>query len=156
MTDHEQKLDTLAREVLMLSRNTLLVNLRFLDMALSRFELMPFEETSVATDGHYLLYNARHVLKNYKSEKEASVIACDITRALTEAGVKILMVTHLLSFAQRLYDEEKDLPSSRVEFLSAERKENGRSTFRMIRKVPEMTSFGLDLFEEIVGKGMGH
>ena len=73
MTEHEQKLDTLAREVLTLSRNTLLVNLRFLDAALSRFELMPFEDTSLATDGHYLLYDARHVLKSYRSEKEAPV-----------------------------------------------------------------------------------
>ncbi len=104
-------------------------------------------------DGSLLLLNESFATT---TEKEASVIACDITRALTEAGVKILMVTHLLSFAQRLYDEEKDLPASRVEFLSAERKENGRRTFRMIRKVPEMTSFGLDLFEEIVGKGPGH
>ena len=36
-TEKEQKLDQLAREVLYLSRNTLLVNLRFLDAALSQF-----------------------------------------------------------------------------------------------------------------------
>lgn len=73
MIEREQKLDSLARDVLRLSRNTLLVNLRFLDAALSRFELMPTYETFLATDGHYLLYNARHVLKRYKEEKEASV-----------------------------------------------------------------------------------
>ena len=33
-----------------------------------------------------------------------------------------------------------------------ERKPSGARTFRMIQKVPEMTSFGLDLFEEIVEK----
>ena len=84
------------------------------------------------------------------TEKEASVIAYDITQALNEAHVKILMVTHLLSFAQRVYKEEQENPYSRVEFLSAERKPNGMRTFRMIQKVPEMTSFGLDLYEEIV------
>ena len=73
MIEREQKLDSLARDVLRLSRNTLLVNLRFLDAALSRFELMPSFETSFATDGHFLLYNARYVLKRYKEEKEASV-----------------------------------------------------------------------------------
>ena len=68
----EQKIDNLARDVLKLSRNTLLVNLRFLDAALSRFELHPYADTSVATDGHLLLYNARHILSCYKTEKEAS------------------------------------------------------------------------------------
>ena len=100
-------------------------------------------------DGSLLLLNESFATT---TEKEASVIAYDITRALNEAHVKILMVTHLLSFAQRVYAEEKENPRSRVEFLSAERKQNGARTFRMIRKVPEMTSFGLDLYEEIVEK----
>jgi DNA mismatch repair ATPase MutS len=86
------------------------------------------------------------------TEKEGSVIAYDIVRALTEAGVKVFMVTHLLSFARRMYAEAGGRPESGVEFLSAERKENGTRTFRMIQHVPEMTSFGLDLYEEIVEK----
>ena len=61
------------------------------------------------------------------TEKEGSVIAYDIIKALTEAGVKILTVTHLLSFAQRMYDEERY--GSGVEFFSAERLENGKRTF---------------------------
>ena len=73
MNEKEQKLDALAREVLTLSRNTLLVNLRFLDAALSMFEYFPIEESSLLTDGQHLLYNARHVLERYKSEKEAPV-----------------------------------------------------------------------------------
>ncbi len=73
MNENSQKLDTLAREVLTLSRNTLLVNLRFLDAALSMFEYFPIEESSLLTDGQHLLYNARHVLERYKSEKEAPV-----------------------------------------------------------------------------------
>ena len=84
------------------------------------------------------------------TEKDGSVIAYDIVRALNEAGVKILMVTHLLSFAKRMYEQTKENPDSVVEFLSAERKPDGRRTFRMIQHVPEMTSFGLDLYEEIV------
>ena len=81
------------------------------------------------------------------TEKEGSLIAWDIVRALGEAGVKILMVTHLLSFAKRMYDERKD-----AVFLSAERTAEGIRTFRMIPHPPEMTSFGLDLYEEIVEK----
>ncbi len=86
------------------------------------------------------------------TEKEGSAIAYDIVRALTEAGVKILMVTHLLSFARRMYAEAGEDPASGVAFLSAERKPDGTRTYRMIDHAPEMTSFGLDLYEEIVEK----
>jgi len=84
------------------------------------------------------------------TEKEGSVIAYDVVKALTEAGVKILTVTHLLSFAQRIYEEAGQNGDSEVEFLSAQRMENGKRTFRMIQHAPELTSFGLDLYEEIV------
>lgn len=82
------------------------------------------------------------------TEKEGSVIAYDIIKALTESGVKILTVTHLLSFAQRMYDESAE--GQGIEFFSAERLENGRRTFKMIQHAPELTSFGLDLYEKIV------
>ena len=39
MTKQEQSLDQLAQEVLRLFRNTLLVNLRFLDAAVSQFAM---------------------------------------------------------------------------------------------------------------------
>ena len=86
------------------------------------------------------------------TEKEGSVIAYDIIRALNEAGVKILTVTHLLSFAQRMYEQYREHSDSVVEFLSAERKADGTRTFHMIQHAPELTSFGLDLYEEIVEK----
>jgi len=82
------------------------------------------------------------------TEKEGSLIAYDIVKALTEAGVKVLTVTHLLSFAQRMYDETKE--GQGVEFFSAERLENGKRTFKMIQHAPELTSFGLDLYERII------
>ena len=64
--------ETLAREILLLSRNTLLVNLRFLDAALSQFALTP-ASLPFATDGQNLYYTPRHVLLRYKEEKEQSV-----------------------------------------------------------------------------------
>ena len=91
------------------------------------------------------------------TEKEGSVIAYDIIKALNEAGVKILTVTHLLSFAQKMYGEmEADLSANRpthVEFFSAEREDSGRRTFKMIQHAPELTSFGLDLYDDIVKNG---
>lgn len=68
-----EKLNKLAKEVLNLSRNTLLVNLRFLDMALSRFQYFTHNKSTYFTNGEYLIYNPRHVLKSYKAEKDAPV-----------------------------------------------------------------------------------
>ena len=85
------------------------------------------------------------------TEKEGSVIAYDITKALIEAGVKVLTVTHLLSYAQKVYAESHDDPETTVEFLSAERLPDGRRTFRMVQHEPELTSFGMDLYEELIG-----
>lgn len=89
------------------------------------------------------------------TEKDGSEICYDIIQALTEAGVKILSVTHLLSFAQKIYAEasEREGTDSSVAFLSAERKENGSRTYKMIQSVPELTSFGLDLYEKIIEEG---
>lgn len=65
---HVNKADALARDVLMLSRNTLLVNLRFLDAALSQFEPVDQGVETLATDGQTLFYNALHVLRSYREE----------------------------------------------------------------------------------------
>ena len=73
MTEKEEKLNKLAKDVLILSRNTLLVNLRFLDAALSQFEFFPIEESTLLTDGKHILYNPRHILENYKTAKEIPV-----------------------------------------------------------------------------------
>lgn len=82
------------------------------------------------------------------TEQEGSEIAYDIIRALIEAGVKVLTVTHLLSFAKKCCNQGM----KGAEFLSAERLENGERTFRMVQGEPELTSFGLDLYEEIIGE----
>ena len=73
MAEKQEKLNKLARDVLILSGNTLLVNLRFLDAALSQFELFPIEESTLLTDGKHILYNPKHVLENYKAAKEIPV-----------------------------------------------------------------------------------
>lgn len=73
MSEKAEKLKRLAKDVLILSRNTLLVNLRFLDAALSQFEFFPIEESTLLTDGKHILYNPRHILENYKTAKEIPV-----------------------------------------------------------------------------------
>ena len=68
-----EQFSRLAREVLTLSRNQLLVNLRFLDAALSRLEPQELPELTYATDGRTLAYDPRHVLKGYRSERTIPV-----------------------------------------------------------------------------------
>ena len=68
--ENQHKLEQLAKDVLVLSRNSLFVNLRFLDVALSELELLPVEVSTVLTDGKCILYNPKHILKSYKQQKE--------------------------------------------------------------------------------------
>lgn len=84
------------------------------------------------------------------TEKDGSSIAYGIVKALKEEGIKVLTVTHLLSFAQQMFEESSGDDS--VIFLSAEHLDNGRRTFKIIPHAPEMTSFGLELYDEILGK----
>ena len=68
-----EKSEKLARDILLLSRNTLLVHLRFLDLALNQFEWFSIGESTLLTDGKRLLFNPKHVLKRYVTEKEIPV-----------------------------------------------------------------------------------
>lgn len=82
------------------------------------------------------------------TEEEGSGIADDVIRAMLEAGVKVLTVTHLVAFARKMY--ERQLPEAA--FLTAQRREDGTRTFKMITGAPELTSFGLDLYDELIGE----
>lgn len=90
------------------------------------------------------------------TEKEGSVIAYDILQAMTQMGVNVATVTHLLTFAKRLYEEkeqekkDKGIQETNVVFLSAERLDSGERTYRMIPCVPQLTSFGLDLYDRMI------
>ena len=70
--DRSAKKDQLAREVLRFSRNTLLVNLRFLDLALGSLDYAAVENGTLFTDGTHIFYQAGHILKTYKKSRETS------------------------------------------------------------------------------------
>ncbi len=61
--------DKLANEILTLSHNKLLVNLRFMDVALSYHKRLAYEGT-FATDGKTVFYDPRFVLHTYKESPE--------------------------------------------------------------------------------------
>ena len=76
MTEEQiEKQNKLAEDVLHLSRNTLLVNLRFMDAALNELKLIPLDEVNLATDGQFIAYKPVYVLKRYKEEREEIVRA---------------------------------------------------------------------------------
>lgn len=62
----------LAKQILTLSRNSLFVNLRFLENALGRFDLKPYLGT-VGTDGCYVYYQPFHILKRYREAEKLVV-----------------------------------------------------------------------------------
>lgn len=140
----QEQLDKLARDVLILSRNTLLVNLRFLDSALSQFKLVSYDG-SLATEGRHICYNPIDILKRYKKEKEVSVrdylhlvmhcifrhmfmnpsidrpcwdLACDIAveYSITELGLKSATAKREM-LQQKVYSELKQ----EIKILTAEK-----------------------------------
>jgi predicted metal-dependent peptidase len=73
-TDSNIKAEKLARDILIYSRNLLLVNLRFLDAALNQLKLQKLEGLdTLATDGRFLFFNTWHILDRYKRQKENTV-----------------------------------------------------------------------------------
>ena len=71
--ERRERLEKLARDILILSRNMLMVNLRFLDEALAHFEYVCADGVTLQTDGHYLLYNPSYVLQSYKQERSVPI-----------------------------------------------------------------------------------
>lgn len=64
-----QQADELCREILTLTRNTVLINMRFLDSATFRLQPSP-ADTTLATDGQYLYYGIKHILFLYKADRK--------------------------------------------------------------------------------------
>ena len=70
MSEEFAKIEKLSAEVLRLSRNTILINLRFMDAALSELEFVPsLLINGIATNGSHLIYNPMAVLKAYAAER---------------------------------------------------------------------------------------
>ncbi len=70
MDEKKSRKIKIAQDILTLSRNNLLVNLRYLDMALSMLEPVPFDEGTILTDGKHLVFNPSHILKSFRQAKE--------------------------------------------------------------------------------------
>ena len=61
----DEKAQSLALDILTLARNTLLVQFRFLDRAISRITFVPGDTIWFGCDGEYLYFDPWYVLGQY-------------------------------------------------------------------------------------------
>jgi MutS domain V len=94
--------------------------------------------------GALLLCNESFASTN---EREGSQIAREVIRALTEAGIRVLFVTHLYDLAHGCYSRN----DGTALFLRAQRRPDGTRTFRLLGGEPLPTSYGEDLYRQVFG-----
>ena len=94
--------------------------------------------------GDLVLFNESFASTN---EREGSRVARGIVDGLTQAGVRVVYVTHMYDLAQALATEHR--PDAL--FLRPERLEDGRRTFKVVPGDPLPTSYGRDVFEKVFG-----
>ena len=83
------------------------------------------------------------------NEREGSEIARQVVRALLDAGIRVVYVTHLFDLAHSFFDQD----TARGLFLRAERQSDGQRTFRLVEGEPLPTSFGEDVYHQVFGAG---
>ncbi len=76
------------------------------------------------------------------NEREGAEIGHQVVRALLEAKIRVLFVTHRFEFADRFRRERAD----GTLFLRAERNPDGSRIYKLVVKDPLPTSFGEDLY----------
>ena len=109
-----------------------------LDEELARMEkLMPRLQK-----GSVILFNESFAATN---ELEGSELCRQITQALVDAGVEVVIVSHQYTFAESCVGK----PDNRL--LCAERLASGQRTFRIVPGNPTSTAYGEDLYKKIFG-----
>jgi hypothetical protein len=98
--------------------------------------------------GSLLLCNESFASTN---EREGSQLARQVIGALLDAGVRVLIVTHLYDLAHRWYADRGD----GTYFLRAERNPDGSRPYRLTEGEPLPTSFGEDLYRRIFAEDQG-
>ena len=92
-----------------------------------------------------VLFNESFAATN---EREGTEIARQIVSALIEKHIKVYFVTHLYEFAHCFYEKKME----NVLFLRAERKIEGKRTYKIKEGEPLQTSFGEDLYKKVFGR----
>ena len=92
-----------------------------------------------------LLFNESFAATN---EREGSEIARQIVSALIEKGFKIFFVSHQYTFASGFQAKKQ----KSTLFLRAQRENDGTRTFKLVEAEPLETSYGEDLYNQILGE----
>lgn len=110
-------------------------------------ELKRMEQILYGIDGRSLIL----LNESFSSTTEISAakIALDIAHGIEGKNVDLWTVTHITKFAGELYAEK----NPRHIFVSAGRESNHEPRFKMVEKKPDDTSFGMELFDMVIGKG---
>ena len=89
-----------------------------------------------------VLFNESFAATN---EREGSALCREITLALIENQVEVFSVTHLFTFADQIYRQNR----ADTMFLRAERLPDGKRTFQIHPGRPLQTAYGEDLYHQI-------
>ena len=81
------------------------------------------------------------------TEREGSEIATNVIRGLVDSNVRVVVVTHLYEFAERLCAERPEWAT----FLRADRGDGGERSFKITEGPPLPSSFGLDILSRYGG-----
>ena len=98
----------------------------------------------MVSPGSLVLFNESFASTN---EREGSEIAREVIRALQEAGIKVIFVTHLFDLAESLFGQD----DGAALFLRGGREADGRRTYRLVEGEPLPTSHGEDIYWRIFG-----
>ena len=69
MADNDNRIPSLAAEMMKYARNSLMVHLWFMDISISMLQPVQYRGT-IASDGGSLCYDPVYILRLYKQEKE--------------------------------------------------------------------------------------
>lgn len=81
------------------------------------------------------------------NEREGSEIARQVVHAMLDRRIKVMFVTHLYDLAHSFHAQQLD----NALFLRAERRPDGRRTFKLVEGAPRPTSYGADAYHRIFG-----
>jgi DNA mismatch repair ATPase MutS len=98
--------------------------------------------------GALVLFNESFAATN---DREGSEIARQIVEALVDTGVRLTFVTHLYEFAHRVWEERR----AQGLFLRADRRDDGKRTFRLREGEPLPTSYGEDIYRRVFDEDVG-
>ena len=81
------------------------------------------------------------------NEREGSDIARQVFLPLASAGVMVVVVTHLVDFAESLYEKRLGY----ILFLRAPRQSQGQQ-FKLVEGAPEPTAYAEDVYKQVFGE----